>query len=107
MRRWFGEAFVKLPINDIGPGSRFMRDFEGYKKDFSEGSTEINRIHLKMSSLGRGSVDASRYDFDTDEVLFSSKDMQDCFDPVVEQILALVGQQVKDTATNSYPEIKS
>jgi hypothetical protein len=71
MRRWFGEAFVKLPINDIGPGSRFMRDFEGYKKDFSEGSTEINRIHLKMSSLNRGSVHASRYDFDTDEVLFS------------------------------------
>lgn len=48
-----------------------MRDFEGYKKDFPEGSGELNRIHLKMSRLTPGAVDASRYDFETDEVLFS------------------------------------
>lgn len=33
--------------------------------------------------------------------------MQECFDPVIDQILALVEQQVKDTADNSYPEIKA
>ena len=71
MRRWFGEAFTNLPISDTGPGSRFMRDFEGYKKDFPEGSGELNRIHLKMSRLAPGAVDANRYDFETDEVLFS------------------------------------
>lgn len=32
--------------------------------------------------------------------------MQECFDPVIDQILALVEQQVKDTADSSYPEIK-
>lgn len=32
--------------------------------------------------------------------------MQKCFDPVIDQILGLVDQQVKDTADNSYPEIK-
>lgn len=78
MRRWFGEAFSKLPTSDTGPGSRFMRDFEGYKKDFegynkdyAEGSGELNRIHLKMSRLTPGALGASRYDFETDEVLFS------------------------------------
>lgn len=48
-----------------------MRDFEGYKKDFPEGSGELNRIHLKMSRLAPDAVDANRYDFETDEVLFS------------------------------------
>ena len=48
-----------------------MRDFEGYKKDFPDGSGELNRIHLKMSRLPPGAVDANRYDFETDEVLFS------------------------------------
>lgn len=33
--------------------------------------------------------------------------MQECFDPVIDQILALVDQQVKDTANNGYPEIKA
>jgi hypothetical protein len=58
----FGEAFSTLSIAKKGPGSKFMREFEGIKKDFSLNSYETHSISLKMPGLDGQGMDPSIYD---------------------------------------------
>ena len=71
MRQRFGEAFTKLPTERIGPGSSFMREFEGFKKDFSESSYQVHTLHLVMPGLDPGNVDPDTYDIAYNDVKLS------------------------------------
>ena len=71
MRHRFGEAFTKLPIERIGPGSSFMREFEGFKKDFSESSYEVHSLRLVMPGLDPNYVNTTIYDADYGDVKLS------------------------------------
>lgn len=71
MRRRFGQPFIKLPIDKKGPGSRFMREFEGLKKNFSGTSHGFDPISLTMPGLERGMVDPGHYDFEYKDVKLS------------------------------------
>ena len=62
MRHRFGDAFNNLPVALKGPGSRFMREFEGFKKDFSENSYETHSLNLVMPDLNHSTVEPSKYD---------------------------------------------
>lgn len=53
----FGEALATLPIEFTGPDSKFMRDFEGVKKDFGRRSATSLPIGLFMSDV----VHSSQY----------------------------------------------
>ena len=48
-----------------------MREFEGFKKDFSESSYEVHALHLVMPSLDQGHVDPRNYDADYGDVKLS------------------------------------
>ncbi len=78
MRRRFGEAFSSLPSAKKGPGSKFMREFEGIKKDFSESNFETHSISLRMPNLDRDTVDSSVYDYDQEEIKLSRSVIINC-----------------------------
>ncbi|MCJ1265191.1 hypothetical protein MMC22_005066 [Lobaria immixta] len=92
MSRRFGSSFNDLPFEAKGPGSRFMKSFEGIKGDigYSDDETvkEIGPINLRLE-------DSEYYDSDYRMVRLTKQDMQSLFQPVVIDILGLVSQQVK------------
>lgn len=49
----FGDDFKKLKFEKKGPGSRFMKDFEGYKRDFGSSSDldQAYELQLVMSKV--------------------------------------------------------
>ena len=71
MHRRFGKAFDDLPISQKGPGSRFMREFEGIKKDFSNNTYQIDGLQLFMPNLDHNTVDPEIYDVNYHHVLLS------------------------------------
>ncbi|KAF7507831.1 hypothetical protein GJ744_009995 [Endocarpon pusillum] len=108
MSNRFGTAFTKRPMEKTGPGSKFMEDFQRIKHNFSYANqTTTEPIGLKMPDLDMNRIDASHYDVDEDEILLSWKDLKSCFDPVVNQIITLLSQQVKATGDNGYPKIQT
>ncbi len=69
MRDRYGNAFSSLPVTKVGPGSKFMEDFETIKRDFDgEDSSQTFEISLKMRELDRNDRSIIQYDFGEDEV---------------------------------------
>jgi hypothetical protein len=124
MSRRFGEAFTKRPFEKTGPGSNFMEDFQRIKHNFSTANRTTELIHLKMPGLDENEIDGSKYNFEEDEILISWSvddrssvddsraeeisrgDLRSCFDPVINQIIDLIQQQVAATEENNYPKIQ-
>jgi hypothetical protein len=69
MTQRYGESFSSLPIQKIGPGSKFMEDFETIKRDFDgKNSSQTFAIHLKMRDLNKNERSVVQYDFEEDEI---------------------------------------
>lgn len=51
MHRRFGEAFARLPVAVTGPESKFMREFEGIKKEFGRSSASPLPLSLVMDGV--------------------------------------------------------
>ncbi|RHZ47431.1 Hsp70 family protein [Aspergillus thermomutatus] len=99
MSQRFGEAFDNLPMRMKGPGSQFMKAFESIKRDFGY-SDEENVFELPLNMK---LTDARPQYFNDDErlVLLSSEDLRKVFDPVIQQIVKLVRQQIKDATAEA------
>ena len=64
----YGDAFQNLPMSKIGPGSKFMEQFETVKRDFTDDDMDAEfELHLKLNELAE-SDEVEGYDFDTDEI---------------------------------------
>jgi hypothetical protein len=69
MTQRYGDAFSSLPIQKIGPASKFMEDFETIKRDFGgRDPTQTFEIHLKMRDLDKKDRSVVQYDFEEDEI---------------------------------------
>ncbi|CAM1511902.1 Fc.00g094150.m01.CDS01 [Cosmosporella sp. VM-42] len=92
----FGDAFTSLGPDQIGPASPFMDQFELRKKDFSlkNPSRRAQRIPLFMPQLQLTPALEKYYEKRSNSVLLTSADFKMLFDPVVDMILKLVGDQV-------------
>ncbi|KAL4919680.1 hypothetical protein BDW62DRAFT_199691 [Aspergillus aurantiobrunneus] len=94
MSRRFGDAFDSLPMKRKSPGSEFMRKFEIIKRDFGHSDEETTfELPLNMTV---SDPDPEYFDEEERLVFISSEDLRTMFDPVVEQILSLVRQQIID-----------
>lgn len=87
----FGNAFTSVPFNKRCPGSRFMDAFESAKRNFDD---PHDRRKIKIWPLVMNADDSSHYDNAEATVLLTGKDMQDLFDPVVDELIRLVTSQV-------------
>ncbi|OBT82580.1 hypothetical protein VE02_08680 [Pseudogymnoascus sp. 03VT05] len=89
----FGSAFDNLPFGIKGPGGRFMSSFEMLKRDFglidNNDDRDLGPVNLDVP-------DSEYYDLEDSTVKISYEDMQSLFDPVVDEITSLVGQQVEE-----------
>ncbi|KAH0562391.1 hypothetical protein GP486_002914 [Trichoglossum hirsutum] len=88
MSRKFGEDFDRLSFELKGPGSRFMREFEGCKRDFGSSYEAEYQFTLVM----RGVEDSEYYDADQSQVRM--RDMEGLFQPAVQKILDMLHQQL-------------
>ncbi|EEP75420.1 conserved hypothetical protein [Uncinocarpus reesii 1704] len=94
MSNRFGECFDNLPPKKKGPGSEFMNKFEIIKLDFgndTDGTT--HELPLRMEVI---ETNPAHYDDEECLVMINDGDLRAVFDPVVDQILELVRQQIKD-----------
>ncbi|KAL4783416.1 actin-like ATPase domain-containing protein [Aspergillus varians] len=90
----FGDDFNNLPCKRKSPGSEFMKKFELIKRDFGTSNEEtVFELPLNMTVED---PDPEYFDEEERLVFVSSKDLRAVFDPVVEQIIRLVRQQIKD-----------
>ncbi|TPX16453.1 uncharacterized protein E0L32_003747 [Thyridium curvatum] len=97
MQRRFGEAFQKLPEKKRGINSKFMAEFESAKRDFNDPRIpRTHRLHLKMD-VGN----CRYYDAEDEEVLLSSQDMKELFDPTIDKIISLTHNQIEQTEAQS------
>ncbi|BCR91386.1 Hsp70 family protein [Aspergillus chevalieri] len=90
----FGDAFDSLPMKRKGPGSEFMKNFEVIKRDF--GNSDEERIFELPINMAVEDPNPEHFDDEERMVIIHSDDLRSIFDPVVDQILSLVRQQIKD-----------
>ncbi|CAM1501732.1 Fc.00g037160.m01.CDS01 [Cosmosporella sp. VM-42] len=89
MTKRFGSAYNSVPRNSRGPGSKFMHAFESAKRNF-DGSDEVFEIYpINMTAPA-----SDEYDKPQGTVMLSGGVMQTLFDPVVDDIIKLVDEQV-------------
>ncbi|KAK2850556.1 hypothetical protein FQN49_005545 [Arthroderma sp. PD_2] len=100
MSERFGEAFDKLPPKKKGPGSEFMKKFEIIKKDFGYKllEEEVHEIPLNMTVYN---PNPGHFDEEERLILITNDDLRHMFDPVVDQIIGLVRQQIKDAKADA------
>ena len=110
MTRKFGEVFRNVPFEKKGPGSRFMKEFECCKRDFGSNSDSEYEFTLVM----RDAEDSEYYDAEQGLVkmqrlvenlrfpdrapvvlMTNSDDMEALFRPVVQKILEMLRQQLR------------
>ena len=48
----FGAAFTSLDWSKKGPASRFMKDFEGHKRDFGKNNDPRKKYELQLYMRG-------------------------------------------------------
>jgi hypothetical protein len=118
MENKFGRAYTNLNWEKRGPASRFMKDFEGHKRDFgkSTGATDYYEMSLVMDA-----PDSDHYDRDDALVklyefvnlsrpglyllTLRRSDLKALFDPVITRILSLIESQMlaerKEMGTNT------
>ncbi|QSZ31534.1 hypothetical protein DSL72_001101 [Monilinia vaccinii-corymbosi] len=87
----FGSAFDNLPVGQTGPGSRFMAAFELLKRDFGRNN---EREEVELGPLNLDVPDSAHFDEEDRLVLLSHNDMENLFNPVIDEITRLVKQQV-------------
>ncbi|KAK3369733.1 hypothetical protein B0T24DRAFT_708613, partial [Lasiosphaeria ovina] len=87
----FGHAFEKLPVKYKDPRSLFMTEFEKVKHNF--GSADNDVYEIGPIPLGSGHK-PEYFDEDEEAILLSREDIEEIFDPVIEDIIRLVTQQV-------------
>ncbi|KAF2102746.1 actin-like ATPase domain-containing protein [Rhizodiscina lignyota] len=87
----FGAAFDSVPFPKKGPGSKFMREFESIKVNF--GSETVDQTY-EIPLLLRGVQSCPNYDMEETMVKFSKRDLQEFFEPVVQNVIGLIEQQV-------------
>ncbi|VUC31051.1 unnamed protein product [Clonostachys rosea] len=94
----FGEAFTSLGVDQIGPASAFMDQFELKKKDFSmkNPSRRPHRLVLPMPSLRLTPEIQKYYEKRSSSVLLRSEDFKILFDPVIDKIEQLVHDQASE-----------
>ncbi|KAF5704859.1 Hsp70 family heat shock protein [Fusarium globosum] len=103
MEERFGSSFSSLSYQKTGAGSKFMTQFESIKRHF--GVSKLAKRHL--IDLNLGCADSQWYRGDENEVVITTQDMIDLFDPVVKKIIALLEQQIQATRSESELEIKT
>jgi hypothetical protein len=86
-----------------------MDQFELKKRDFSmkTPSRRPSRLSLPMRSLVVTTEMNKYYDTNLSDVLLTQEDMKSLFDPAVEVILKLVGDQVAQVKANNETQIKT
>jgi hypothetical protein len=67
----FENSFTSKPIDEIGPGSKFMEDFERIKLNFENKDQRTQSIALTMKGIDYGKVDRTLYNFEEEEVNIS------------------------------------
>ncbi|CAH0044717.1 unnamed protein product [Clonostachys solani] len=94
----FGEAFTSLGVDQIGPASSFMDQFELKKKDFSmkNPSKRPHRLVLPMPSLQLTPEIQKYYEKRSSSILLRPEDFKILFDPVIDKIEQLVQDQVSE-----------
>jgi hypothetical protein len=106
----FGKAFSSLPPERIGPGSRFMNEFESKKRDFAgsrgRGGRDI-KLQLIIPEFIEGKGNVPGYDKGYAEVVLSPQDMRTCFDPVVEKVMELIDAQITAVRRGGNPVVKT
>ncbi|KAK8161276.1 hsp70-like protein [Phyllosticta citrichinensis] len=103
MANTFGDAFLSLPSKKRGPGSSFMRSFEIAKRSFGskllgryrQDDIEIDHINMDVAPCGN-------YDPDEATVKIPWHQMKKLFDPVINDIIRLVGSQVESANSNGH-----
>ncbi|KAL2862593.1 Hsp70 family protein [Aspergillus lucknowensis] len=95
----FGDDFDKLPIKRKSPGSEFMNKFEIIKRDF--GNSDEKTIFELPLNMTVANPDPKYFDEEERLVLISSDDLRAIFDPVIDQIMILVRQQIEDSRKES------
>ncbi|KAJ0416892.1 hypothetical protein BJY00DRAFT_316449 [Aspergillus carlsbadensis] len=88
-----GPAFESLPVANKGPGSRFGCLLEKAKHEFGPASTEPQPLLLKMDPR----LLANNPYYSDGGVLVTRQDLQQCFDPVLREIIQLVEMEIKLT----------
>ncbi|KAJ5673177.1 hypothetical protein N7507_002304 [Penicillium longicatenatum] len=101
MSRTFGSAFDKVSFEKRGPGSRFMKDFEGLKRDFgASNQLDLFEVDLPMPGVS----DPEHYDSENCTKLsltLSSSDMESFFKPVTQKIEDLLEDQLRQVRQTS------
>jgi hypothetical protein len=69
MEKHFGSSYTNLPWERRGPGSEFMRKFEGYKKDV-DGIIDTSRTY-ELPLVMREEPKSQHYDPDSFEVIIT------------------------------------
>jgi hypothetical protein len=67
----FQDAFTSRPIDRVGPGSKFMEEFERIKHNFQDDLKITESIPLTMNNIDRTRINETMYNFDEDEVKVS------------------------------------
>lgn len=98
MARKFGELFTLLGQDKIGPGSRFMKEFESHKKHF--GASELDDFEVTLNMPGGETLSTDNYDWSEKVVRFSQADMASFFQPAIQGVKELIKQQL-DLVQNS------
>lgn len=101
----YGTHYTSLPANKRGQGSEFMKRFEDVRNDFSGTNHNSFNLQLVMRNLNESDPNCIQYDPEDGEITLTSKDLQACFDPVVESIIGLVKQQKAAVAKENAPAI--
>lgn len=65
----FGTAYTDLPAKKIGPGSRFMKEFEAFKRDFGGGRNVEMKYEVPL--VMRDADDSDYYDVEEAMVKFT------------------------------------
>lgn len=109
MTERFGTAFTSLGSHMIGPGSRFMNEFENVKCDFNttKPSKRASRLQLHMKGLVMTPRLQRYYDDDARHVIVTHEDMLRLFEPVVDMVIRLVSEQNHRSVQESDKSIKT
>lgn len=76
-----------------------MQEFEFCKRDF--GLVQDPLAEHQITLAMEGADESQNYDADEGKVTFSSEDLESWFRPVVEKILAMLGEQMRQSQLHS------
>ncbi|QDS75963.1 hypothetical protein FKW77_003710 [Venturia effusa] len=95
MKQVFDDDFTNLPFERIGPGSKFMKEFESCKRDCGadDESSDDYEVTLFMS----GVRSSKYYDSRKSTVKIPKIQMENFFQPTISKIKDLLAQQIEDT----------